>query len=470
MRAPHVGDTQVVLRRLATVSLVVVAAAASGAAYAWTAYSLDPAVPLVLLAASAALALGLMRVEWGVALLLFLTPFAENSELSELSDARLRLALIVWAAVLVAVELARLARREERLAMPPVGWAAVAVLAAALVSVGVTSDAQQGAGKLLMLAGSVTIFALIAVSVRGWQRVETILAGVLVAGLLIGLHAIYQRVTGDLSRIGFVDGSGTVEYRVTSVFSHPNQLAGFLALLVPIGAVVAVHGSRRWLRAVAMLVVPLALATVVISYSRGALVGLLALPLLTIGNPRTWPLVAGAVVAIALTAPGVWRDRIADAGSLETPEIATRLDIWTAALDAFEQRPLVGWGLDNFDVAYVALERSGRGFLGSGRFDVPPTAHNLYLNVGAEQGLLGLAALVVLGIAFLRMTSLLRRDPDARVRAMGAGLLGSGLVLALHNLFDVTFVDPKTSVLAWALIGVGAALAQPHASARGAPR
>ena len=59
------------------------AAALCGLAYGWSAYSLDPLVlPLVLLA-GAAIALGAWRLEWGLALLLVLTPFAENAELSD---------------------------------------------------------------------------------------------------------------------------------------------------------------------------------------------------------------------------------------------------------------------------------------------------------------------------------------------------------------------------------------------------
>ncbi|MEA2312352.1 MAG: hypothetical protein QOE28_2320, partial [Solirubrobacteraceae bacterium] len=119
---------------------------------------------------------------------------------------------------------------------------------------------------------------------------------------------------------------------------------------------------------------------------------------------------------------------------------------------------------------YIALERPGRNFLGAGGFDVPPTAHNLYLNVAAEEGLVGLSALALLAIAFVQMTVRLRRSPFARARAMGLGLMGMGLALALHNLFDVTFTDPKSSVLCWSLFGVGAALTRAEVAGPGEAR
>jgi O-antigen ligase len=94
-----------------------------------------------------------------------------------------------------------------------------------------------------------------------------------------------------------------------------------------------------------------------------------------------------------------------------------------------------------------------------GAFDLPPTAHNLYLNVAAEQGLIGLTALAALMIALFAMTMRLRRMPGVRDRALGRALLGVCVVVALHNLFDVTFLDPKTSTLVWTLFGIGAARA-----------
>jgi O-antigen ligase len=124
----------------------------------------------------------------------------------------------------------------------------------------------------------------------------------------------------------------------------------------------------------------------------------------------------------------------------------------------FQSSPVVGVGLNNFDVAYVELERTGRSFLPGTGLAPPESAHNLYLNTLAEQGLVGVAALALLILAAGRMVLALRRSADPRIRGFGLGLLGAGIALLVSNLFDVTFVDPKTSILAWTLLGVGAAL------------
>jgi putative inorganic carbon (HCO3(-)) transporter len=445
--------------RLAQPPLIAALAAATGAVYAWSAYALSPAALPALLLGGCAVALGLWRLEWGLALILFLTPFSENAQISNPGAAKLRLALVLWAMALVFAEGVRLLRSGEHVTRPPAARAAIGFLLAALLAVPLAENQSTAASKFLLLVGSVVLFALVSLRVRDWRRLEILLGTAVVVGLIVALHALYQQATGHVSRIGFVDTNGAVEYRVTSFFSHPNQLAGFLVVLIPVAAAFARHFTRRWLRVTARLLIPLGIAAIVVTYSRGALVGLLALPLLYVRDPRTWPALVAGVLIIALLAPGAWEARVAGAGDLQRPEIASRIDIWSAAIEAFDARPVTGWGLNNVPDAYLALERPGRGFLGMGAFDLPPTAHNLYLNVAAEQGLIGLTALAALMIALFAMTMRLRRMPEARDRALGMALLGVCVVLALHNLFDVTFLDPKTSTLVWTLFGIGAARA-----------
>jgi putative inorganic carbon (HCO3(-)) transporter len=445
--------------RIAGPPLVAAVAAATGAIYAWSAYAIDPLVLPILIAAGCAIVVGLWRLEWGLGLMLFLTPFSENASISDPAAAPLRLAVILWAMLLVAAEGGRLLRSDEQIALPPLTRAAIAFVLVALIGVPVATDQGAALGKVLMLVGSVLLFVLGAVRLREWRRIEVVLGLAMGAGLLVSLHTLYQQITGDVSLIGFVDASGAVEYRVTSVFFHPNQLAGYLVVLIALAAGLWRHFTRTSLRVLAVTLIVFGLAAVLVTYSRGALVGLLGLPLLYAREPRAWPVLACGAVLIALLAPAGWHDRIAGAGSLDAPEIASRVDIWGAAVEAFEQKPVLGWGLNNFPNAYVALERPARDFLGGGRFDAPPTAHNLYLNVASEQGLLGIGALLLLVVAALRMTGRLRASPDARDRALGRALLGVGVVLALHNLFDVTFVEPKTSALVWGLLGLGAARA-----------
>jgi O-antigen ligase len=435
------------------------AAGVAGAAYAVGSYRLDDATLLPIAAAGlVAVAVGLWRLEYGLALLIVLTPLAENAPIAEPENARLRVALAAWALALVGIQAVRSVAGGRRLEAPPVFVAAAAFVAAALAAVPFAEDGNAAAAKFVLLAGSVLVYLLIALFLDDWRALKPILAALLVVGLLVSGHALWQYATGELSRVGFVSATGAVEYRIASFFSHPNQLAGFVVLFVPLSVGLYRSFDSRLARAGCVLLPFLALAAALVTYSRGVLVALAALVVVFARSRRAWPLIAGAAVVVVLLAPAAWHDRVADVGRLDRPEIATRLDFWDAALSMFQGNPLLGVGLNNFDVAYVGLERTGRSFLPGTGLAAPETAHNLYLNTLAEQGLVGIAALALLVLAAGRLALALRRSDDPRVRAYGLGLLGAGIGLLVSNVFDVTFVDPKTSILAWTILGVGAAL------------
>lgn len=422
------------------------------------AYATNPAVPLLATAVLGAVVLGLWRLEYGIALVLIAAPFAENMSITDPGSAKLRLALVLWAPMLVVVEIARTALASRRLQLPAMSWGALAFVVAALLAVPTASDGLPSAAKALLLIGSVAIAALVGLFIREWRTLRIVLVAALASGLLISFHAIFQYLTGDLSRVGFISVGGEVEYRVASVFPHPNQLAGFLVVFVPLALALRSAFSEPWLRAACALLVAAAAFGVLVTYSRGALVALAALPLLYLSRPRAWPLIAGAAVAVVLLAPGALGDRVANAGQLDRPEIASRVDFWDAALTMFGQRPILGIGLDNFGSSYIELEQPGRSFVGGGSLAPPETAHSLYLNTLAEQGLIGAMALAILAISLMSTSSSLRKSEDVRARAMGQALAGMGLVLLVHNAFDVTLTDPKTSTLVWALLGAGAAM------------
>ena len=116
-----------------------------------------------------------------------------------------------------------------------------------------------------------------------------------------------------------------------------------------------------------------------------------------------------------------------------------RLALWSAALRITRDHPLLGIGPDNYRHVY------GR-YLGLERFDDRVHANNMYLEILAGAGVLGLAALVwFLGAWGL---SLLRRCRDAPREALmpAAAALAAWLMIAGHGLVD-SFLSFTTTYL-----------------------
>jgi O-Antigen ligase len=130
------------------------------------------------------------------------------------------------------------------------------------------------------------------------------------------------------------------------------------------------------------------------------------------------------------------------------PWVVGRMYLWSAALGMLRAHPLLGLGPDNFRHFYGAE-------LGLETWDERVQANNLYLEILADMGVLGLAAFVWVIARPLVATVRLVRSP---VPAPAAYLrLGAGLALVaflVHGLADSFLAFTPTALLFWILLGL----------------
>jgi O-antigen ligase len=115
--------------------------------------------------------------------------------------------------------------------------------------------------------------------------------------------------------------------------------------------------------------------------------------------------------------------------------VVERMAHWMAAADMFTDHPWLGVGIGNYPVAYPQYA--------IGRWRDPlGHAHNYYLNIAAEAGLLGLSTFLVLFAAcfWFGLRATRRASGPTWWRAVALGSLGVLVHLCVHNLFDNLFV------------------------------
>ncbi len=208
-------------------------------------------------------------------------------------------------------------------------------------------------------------------------------------------------------------------------------LAGLVAGLIAFGLAYSFWGySRRWRRAAATATV-LALLLVAVT----------ALLLFGSGNG------AGQGEDAAERNSGML-GRLFDFGLTEGSSIEGRVAASRVGLDGFLDRPILGWGPENFNIAYtrhISAELSTRGYR---EFD---HAHNKVVEELATKGILG--TLVYLAIWLYLLVVFVRKAPflDSAKRLFTA-LMGAGLVAYfVQNLF--LFDTPGTLPQLLALMG-----------------
>ncbi|MDP3948071.1 MAG: O-antigen ligase family protein, partial [bacterium] len=215
-------------------------------------------------------------------------------------------------------------------------------------------------------------------------------------------------------------------------------------------------------------------ATVVMTGIRGAVLGVFAGGfalaigfLFQRGTKRSFKIAALGLLAGLVTLGGVfwmtrgaevWKvfpgiRRLAKADLLSTPSVATRLLALTVSWEAFKERPLFGWGLENYDIAYNKYYDPAYAFYAEDWFD---RAHNRFVDTAVTQGVFGLLSyLVVLGIMFRKFWDNIWTS-DAHI--FGGGRMSAPLLSAIfvayivQNLF--IFDQITTYIAFFALAGI----------------
>ncbi|MFH1866938.1 MAG: O-antigen ligase family protein [Patescibacteria group bacterium] len=132
--------------------------------------------------------------------------------------------------------------------------------------------------------------------------------------------------------------------------------------------------------------------------------------------------------------------------------LTTRQEIWQTAWILIKEQPVVGWGLGNFQESY----RSHVKYITLTPLEWQVVrAHNLYLNLWIEVGLLGLLVFIYLVIKYLWQLV-----PDLKSNVLGRRLWASALVAIIvatliHGLVDTPYFKNDLSLVFFLVIGAG---------------
>jgi O-antigen ligase len=162
-------------------------------------------------------------------------------------------------------------------------------------------------------------------------------------------------------------------------------------------------------------------------------------------------LAIGLVVAAALAAAAAamtWRvqaERLGAGVQARSVEQDPRFAIWPEVLDLIGERPVAGYGFGRGLLRHELPDESGE--------KIAWHAHNFFLDIALQTGLVGLALFVaILGALLREGWRLARRRDDASI-AVGAALIAVVFGMAFRNLTDTLLVR-QNALLFWGVAGV----------------
>jgi O-antigen ligase len=306
-------------------------------------------------------------------------------------------------------------------------------------------------GFLLFLATQEVV-----VTLGAYRRIFLVFTGVV---LLLGLDGTYQFWTGT----SLLGGNLPFRGRITGSLPHPNDLA-LIPILLPAALTLLAQNSRAWTGRVIFFGLPFAFATVILSQSRNAWLGLaVGFGTLVACGSRRKPLLAVMALAAMLFALayalgiGNTPDRVRKI--LETPH-EPRIGHWLVAWQMFKESPLLGKGIHTFGEFYIPYLKKVQLPAGiTPEITYIPWAHNIYLEVLAERGILGAVGFgaPLFGMLFL-LRRFLRRDSPREPRIVAVGLTASLLGFLAQGFFDLTFLKDWVLLVFWLLAALVARL------------
>jgi O-antigen ligase len=392
---------------------------------------------------------------WSLLLLLVVPAVIVPGALNRFVFGKLAIAAIGAGLAFLTAPRGRMARPAAVL----LGAGAVVLLVAALLSrsplTALLGREQQQEGVLVL-----AVYVLAAVSgarLLGPDRTDSTLD---VAWTVMSLTAIAVMVLAVSESFGLRPLSANVA-RPGSLLGNASDEGAF-AVLYAGPLLIHALSSRRWLSAAGAAS---AVLTVILSGSRGALLGLLVtivVVALVMGWRSKWVIGGGlvAVAALVLAIPAT-RNRVLELSPLSRQTVTGRRLLWDETINLASHHPLLGVGPSQFENAIVG-QHTLQWEKTIGPAYPPSSPHDLILQTLMAGGVILLIGAV--GLALLTARSgvqAIRGGSDWWAIGVAAGLAGYGTALLFH------FTSPGTTIPA-ALMG-GSLLASPLASS-GAPR
>lgn len=288
--------------------------------------------------------------------------------------------------------------------------------------------------ELYRYISALFLFLIIA-SLNPGKRTQ-VLRVLVFSGIVIGLFGIYQRLFSFKDILGYLANQNSppsfaLDYisrkRIFYPFVTPNILGGYLAMILPL---CLIFKDRSW------LIIPLS-CVLLLAQSMGALLSLFFAVMIYFVLRGRWKkreilFLAGLIVIIVC----IFLTRLATQKEHARPLISTlmRLNYWKETLGVIKGYPLTGVGLGNF-------------YISSSLF-----AHNSFLQIWAEMGILGIASFFLLiGKVLAKAFRTIKKSGYKKEVGL---LLIANLTFLCNNLVDFSFFLPEIMLVWWVILGL----------------
>lgn len=316
-----------------------------------------------------------------------------------------------------------------------------------------------------MFVKTIIIFVVFVNVVRTELRLKLLLLLVLAVSVYVSVNAIDDYRLG-IFQTGEMETARIVG-RIKGLFENSNDLALHLVTMIPIAVALGLSGRGPLRKLIYFVVAAVMVGAVIVTYSRGGFLGLVAAVLVLVrrlgkkNRTATTAALAVAFVLFLAFAPGTYSSRLStifESGSDLTGSSSQRTEVFKRSVRVALRYPLFGVGIGNFP------HKSPRNLV----------SHNSYTQVASEMGMAAMVVYILFLVHPLRRLRLIEnqsysKPEQARFYYLSIGLQASlvgfmvssffgsvayqwyvyylvGYAVCLHRIFITTFQPDNSFV------------------------
>lgn len=333
----------------------------------------------------------------------------------------------------------------------PVALYAACYLVGTLTSVDVRSSLLIG----VLTVAFILFTPALCHAVDTRAQLDALAALMVAVGAAVSCYGILQYVfKWGYQSAAWVDADmfSSIRFRVSGTLQNPNMLGQYLILTITLGGAKLFGTKGMWRRLWYLACCGVMCLCMVLTYSRGAWLGLLfALAVFCVlWQPRLLVLAPFAFAALIAAMPATVVARFTSIGNLADQSTSYRVNIWLGTIKMLRD----GHWLFGIGPGEAAFNRIYPFY--SYEAIVAPHSHNLFLQIVCDAGIFALFAFAWVLLRYFRtLFGALGRGGEGPKRMLTIGCVSGVLGFLVQAMTDYSFYNYRVMLLFWAYLGVG---------------
>ena len=276
------------------------------------------------------------------------------------------------------------------------------------------------------------------------------------SGIVVCAYGYLQYITGSYEMTTWTDTNlfTDISGRIYSTFQNPNVFGEYLLFLIPLALAMCIIAKEKLHKIVYGVCTVAALGCLILTYSRGCWLGLIAgmgLFILLLYRKALVPIVLASPFAL-LVLPQSILNRFMSIGNLKDNSTAYRVYIWRGSVDMLKKLWPTGVGLGNYsyEMSYAPYAYNAI---------MAPHSHSLYFHQLCETGIFGFIVFISLAFFTLKQLFMVYKHPKSQELGVLAVALISGFCgFLIQSFFDNTFYNYRIYMFFFAFLSLAASL------------